>query len=65
MDQAIATFTAEGCQSAGCKCLTQQAARVQAEARQADSERCNHGGGILCIDAKTIPYVLKMADPAR
>ncbi|MFQ8721554.1 MAG: hypothetical protein ACLR9Q_09930 [Enterocloster sp.] len=64
MDQAIATFKQQKAASQpDVNALTQQAAQAQAEARQAQIQSAATMAAVsLGIDAKTIPYVLKMAD---
>ena len=64
MDQAIAAFKQQKAASQpDVNALTQQAAQAQAEARQAQIQSAATMAAVtLGIDAKTIPYVLKMAD---
>lgn len=64
MDQAIATFKQQQAANApDVNALQQQAAQAQAAAQQAQIQAAATMAAVgLGIDAKTIPYVLKMAD---
>ena len=64
MDQAIATFKQQQAANApDVNALQQQAAQAQAAAQQAQVQAAATMAAVgLGIDAKTIPYVLKMAD---